>query len=94
MAYDCGLNLIRFFAAVNIRLLARGDREQIQQMARAGLEAGTTVLRFSYGNNEKKHQTNQNRKKMRIFCKLQPLPLLATFSNPYAVFVLSIRQSS
>ena len=36
---------------------------------------------------EKQHQTNQNRKKMRIFCKLQPLPLLASFSNPCAVFV-------
>ena len=50
MAYDCGRNLIRFFGAVNISLLARGDREQIQQMARAGLEPGTTVLRFSYEN--------------------------------------------
>ena len=50
MAYDCGLNLIRFFAAVNISLLARRDREQIQQMARAGLEPGTIGLRFSYKN--------------------------------------------
>ena len=74
MAYDCGRNLIRFFGAVNISLLARGDREQIQQMARAGLEPGTTGLRFSYENKKKQHQTNQNRKKMRIFCKLQPFP--------------------
>ena len=50
MAYDCGLNLIGFFAAVNISLLGRRDREQIQQMARAGLEPGTTGLRFSYKN--------------------------------------------
>ena len=47
MAYDCGRN---FLGAVNISLLARGNREQIQQMARAGLEPGTTGLRFSYEN--------------------------------------------
>ena len=50
MAQDCGRNLIRFFGAVNISLLAWGDREQIQQMARAGLEPGTTGLQFSYEN--------------------------------------------
>ena len=50
MANDCGVNLIGILAAVNISLLARRDREQIQQMARAGLEPGTTALRFSYKN--------------------------------------------
>ena len=28
MAYDCGLNLIRFFAAVNISLLARATENK------------------------------------------------------------------
>ena len=78
MAYDCGLNLIRFFAAVNISLLARGDREKIQQMARAGLEPGPPDCDFLM-KIKKQHQTNQNRKKMRIFCKLQPLPPFSYF---------------
>jgi len=55
MAYDCGGNLIRFFGTVNVSLLPlwkmfRGDREQFQQVARAGLELGTTGLRFYYEN--------------------------------------------
>ena len=55
MAYDCGRNLIRFFGAVNVSLLPlwkifRSDREQIQQVAKAGLEPGITGLRFFYEN--------------------------------------------
>ena len=65
MAYDCGGNLIRFFGTVNVSLLPlwkmfRGDREQFQQVARAGLEPGTTGLRFYY---ENKKTTTPNKPK-------------------------------
>jgi len=74
MAYDCGRNLIRFLGAVNRSLLARGDREQIQQMARAELEPGTTGLRFSYEN--KKNNTKQTKtgKKCGFFASCSPFP--------------------
>ena len=83
MAYDCSGNLIRFFGTVNVSLLAlwkmfRGYREQFQQVTRAGLEPGTTGLRFYY-ENKKQHQTNQNRKKIGDFLQVAGLSSISYF---------------